>query len=239
MKKIIVLITFFCFHTLYAQNFEVGNEIYPVMFEDVSLSAIIKTNIANDISLYFKYSDSLKESFIPTLLNDNILCPDVPAFRGLNEHYAKGLRCHCNNTVTNIYVHKSLSDAYVNIYNELENIPNAYSNAVSFLNSLNTGSITNLPISEQSQYIQFNPNGNQNIPNEIKLISELNTYWINQKYYPLCVIDFAKRKFWTETNEYYSFVFRYKEKGIKIYNPLDTFYMIYYNNRWTLFGYDL
>ena len=239
MKKIIVLIVSFCFHTLQAQSFQVGNEIYPILFEDASLSATIKTNIANDITLYFKFANTLKESFGTTYFDDTLVYPKVPAFRGLNEHYAKGLRCHCNNTVTNIFVHKSLSDAYVNIYNELENIPNAYSNAVSFLNSLNTGSITNLPISEQSRYIQFNPNGNPNIPNETKLISDLNTYWINLKYYPLCVIDFAKRKFWNETNEYYSFVFRHKDKGTDIYNPLDTFYIIYYNNRWALYGFDL
>ncbi len=238
MKKSIILTISFCSLALYAQNFHVGNESYPISFEDISLAAITKTNIANDITLYFKFSDTLKDSFTPSFLDDNILYPDVPAFRGLNEHYAKGLRCHCNNTITNIYVNKSLSDTYVNIYNELQNIPNAYSNAMVFLNSLNTGSITNLPITEQIRYVQFNPNGNANIPNETKLIAELNTYWINQKYYPLCVIDFAKRKFWSETNEYYSFVFRYREKGTKIYNPLDTFYIIYYNNRWTLFGFD-
>ena len=239
MKKTFLFFIILIESLSFAQNVNIANQSYSVIFEDSALNANMKTNITEDITRYFLFADEFGDCFVSSWTDENVLHPAVPVFNGLNRHYEQGLRCHTHNSNTNIYIYRTLSNTYADIYEKLNSLTNAYENAMNFIDSLNTGSITNLLMSEQVKYIQFNPNRTNLPSNHEQTISNLHNYWAKDVFYfPICVIDFSKQKFWGNTIECYCFLFRYKEKGNKKYNPLDKFYLIYYNNRWSLYGYD-
>lgn len=238
MKRIlfcIYIINLVCLlNPVYSQTVKIGNELFPVSFEDASLDVVLQTNIVQDLNRYFAYTKSFDYDF-PSYKEEN--------GKRLYYHGRPISRCVFSNflasvegTSTNFIVKTQLSEYYKAQYIMLANsgIPNAFETASDFVNSLHTGSITNMPITYQAQFIVANPYKNHPTISEEERVYALKG-WLRRDFYPVSIIAFNKGKLWVGDNEdrYFCYI-RTKRRGQNIYNPVSTLAIVYYNDRWSL-----
>ena len=71
LEIISVLILLVCgFNPVYSQTVKIGNELFPVSFEDASLDVVLQTNIVQDLNRYFAYTKSFDYDF-PSYKEEN------------------------------------------------------------------------------------------------------------------------------------------------------------------------
>ncbi|MBO7222809.1 MAG: hypothetical protein J6V70_01590 [Kiritimatiellae bacterium] len=235
-KNIFCIYMFLCsfFISAYSQTVKIGNEFFPVSFEDTSLDVNLQTNIVQDLNRYFAYTKSFDYDF-----------PSYKIERGkrLFYHGRPVSRCVFTNFLasvegnsTNFIIKTQLSEFYKTQYIMLANsgIPNAFQTATDFVNSLHTGSITNMPVSYQAQFIVANPHKNHPVISDEERINALKG-WLKRDYYPVSIAAFHKGKLWGNDDEdrYFCYI-RAQRRVQSIYNPVSTLAIVYYNNRWSL-----
>lgn len=222
------------FISAYSQTVKIGNEFFPVSFEDTSLDVNLQTNIVQDLNRYFAYTKSFDYDF-----------PSYKIERGkrLFYHGRPVSRCVFTNFLasvegnsTNFIIKTQLSEFYKTQYIMLANsgIPNAFQTATDFVNSLHTGSITNMPVSYQAQFIVANPHKNHPVISDEERINALKG-WLKRDYYPVSIAAFHRGKLWENDDEdrYFCYI-RAQRRVQSIYNPVSTLAIVYYNNRWSL-----
>ena len=238
MKKNIFCIYMFLgsfFISAYSQTVKIGNELFPVSFEDTSLDVNLQTNIVQDLNRYFAYTKSFDFDFSSRIERES--------GKSWFYHYDPISNCVFSNFLasvegnsTNFIIKTQLSEFYKTQYIMLANsgIPNAFQSATDFVSSLHTGSITNMPISYQVQFIVANPHKNHPVISDEERINALKG-WLKRDYYPVSIAAFHKGKLWGNDDEdrYFCYI-RAQRRVQSIYNPVSTLAIVYYNNRWSL-----
>ena len=234
MKPLLTYFIVFVSAMLLAQNINMADCTYSVVFEDTTLNANMKTNIVEDLTRYLAYVEKFEQSFYlanTTEEGTKVYYSPNP----LTEVMQGKILYHVNSNTTNLFVSTARSEFYKSQYTMLNNcgISNSYERACEFVNSINTGSITNKPISEQIQFLQQNPhksntnNTQERLKKELDGLSEIH-------FYPVSIAGFLKAKIWGEDEYHYLFVLRIKLLTPREYQTISELPIVYHDNRWSL-----
>lgn len=240
MKTRLIYFIFCLSFILQAQDVFIANKTYPVVFEDTTLNANMKTNIVEDLTLYFTYSEDFSDAFkFDYVRNDGAVM--FYHCNSISKDLFENLKCQHLGGTTNLFVNTAVTEFYKSQYAMLENcgITNAFERATEFVNSLHTGCITNQPIQKKIEFMVANPHNtapNYTISEKLEALHG----WLNADYYPVSIACFLKGKVWSNDNEdRYVFLIRRKHRNNSKYNSYSDLAIVYYNNRWSLIAIEL
>ena len=129
-------LTYFIFclsFILQAQDVFIANKTYPVVFEDTTLNANMKTNIVEDLTLYFTYSEDFSDAFkFDYVRNDGAVM--FYHCNSISKDLFENLKCQHLGGTTNLFVNTDgiiIFSGKTLIFNVL-----SFLNIVSFISSV-------------------------------------------------------------------------------------------------------
>ena len=200
MKKTTIILTcaaLVCAHILYGDNITIGSKSYPSQFDDTSLSGDMQRVICSDLSRYLSYSPYLDMLFdMSEQGNEYPLRPigNAPHARNVLDNVKL---VKLSNGSYRIDIAKDLTDSYREILKENPNASTQILNAMNFISSFNSGTVTNLSLSEKCRL--FRTTASPAIPTQGEEISSgLQSYWCTRKYSLPAIIDWHNQPIWKE-----------------------------------------
>ena len=134
----------------------VGQSSYPIVFESADLTSAERECFAAELSAFFSYSTNLVDDFPEDWTEHGYRNYRSPQFINTETDFDRGLG-YTNNPSEEIHVFQRFTNRYRLDGLEYTTYTNLRVSAFQFTASLNNGSVTNLPISEQGNLFLLLP----------------------------------------------------------------------------------